>query len=230
MSARDAILARVRAACGGGAADAAARVRARIADPPGPTIPARARGPHSELLSRFVAMAEQVAATVAQVAGPDRVPAEVAGYMAREGLGVEAVIARPGARHGLAAGIPWHDAPRLILRQGPARDTDRVSVSPAVAGIAETGTVLVRCGAGLPNTLYFLPETHIVVLSASTIVGAYEDGWALLGREVSPAHWPPRAATMITGPSRTSDIEKTLQVGVHGPRRLHIIVVHGEKT
>jgi len=222
MTARAAILARVRAATrheNGGE-------KAVMAPPLHHTIPARARGTQAELVARFVAMAERVAATVAQVTGPHRVPAEVAGYMAREGLGDEALL----ARHGLVAEIPWRDAPRLILRQGPAQNSDRVSITQAVAGISETGTLLVHSGAGLPNSLHFLPETHIVVLAATNIVGAYEDGWALLDRAVSPTQVPPRAVTMITGPSRTSDIEKTLQVGVHGPRCLHVIVVHGEET
>ena len=221
-TARAAILARVRAATGlenGGE-------KAPMDHPFHHTIPARARGTQAELVARFVAMAERVAATVAQVTGPHRVPAEVAGYMARGRLGDEAIM----ARHGLVAEIPWRDAPRLMLRQGPAQDSDKVSITQAVAGIAETGTLLVHTGASLPNSLHFLPETHIVVLAAANIVGAYEDGWALLEEAVSPFQAPPRAVTMITGPSRTSDIEKTLQVGVHGPRRLHVIVVHGEET
>lgn len=219
MSARDAILTRVRAATGRQEGGGLAQVRARLADPPRHTIPVRALGTASQLVAQFMAMAERVSATAVEVAGAVRVPAEVAGYMAREGLGDEAVV----ARHGLVGEIPWRDAPRLMLRQGPARESDRVSITPAVAGIAETGTVLVHTAAGLPNSLHFLPETHIVVLAAANIVGAYEDGWALLEQST------PRAVTMITGPSRTSDIEKTLQVGVHGPRRAHVIIVHGEK-
>ncbi len=197
------------------------------ADRAGPhPIPARASGQGAALVADFVSQAEQAGASVIHVADQSTVPAEVATYLYREGLGSDIVI----APHPMFEDMPWRDAPRLTLRRGPARAADTVGVTPAAAGIAETGTLLVHSGATLPNTLYFLPETHIAVLWAADIVGGYEHAWDRMQDAVPDAEWPPRTVTLITGPSRTSDIEKTLQIGVHGPRRLHIVVIDGQKT
>ena len=76
----------------------------------------------------------------------------------------------------------------------------------------------------LPTTLNFLPEKHVVVLKASQVVGAYEDGWDRLRESHGPGSLP-RVVNFITGPSRTADIEQTIQLGAHGPRRLHVLLV-----
>ena len=77
-------------------------------------------------------------------------------------------------------------------------------------------------GPDHPTTLNFLPDTHIVVLRASQVVGPYEDAWARL-RAAATAM--PRTVNFVTGPSRTADIEQTIQLGAHGPRRLHIVLI-----
>ncbi|MEZ5579927.1 MAG: LUD domain-containing protein [Candidatus Competibacteraceae bacterium] len=64
-----------------------------------------------------------------------------------------------------------------------------------------------------PTTLNFLPDTHIVVLRADRIVGAYEDAWDLLRAR---GLGMPRTVNFITGPSRSADIEQTVQMGAHG--------------
>jgi L-lactate dehydrogenase complex protein LldG len=68
-----------------------------------------------------------------------------------------------------------------------------------------------------------LPDTHIAVVRASDIVGGLENAWDRL-RAAYP-NGPPRTVHLITGPSRTGDIEQTIQLGAHGPRRLHVILV-----
>jgi L-lactate dehydrogenase complex protein LldG len=104
--------------------------------------------------------------------------------------------------------------------------------------------LMLASGSGTPTTLNFLPDTHIVVLHAGQIVASYEDGWDLLRTLASrtPAPPPqageggspqsgdrvgalPRTVNLITGPSRTGDIEQRIQLGAHGPRRLHIVLV-----
>ena len=76
-------------------------------------------------------------------------------------------------------------------------------------------------GAETPTTLNFLPDTHIVVVRGEQVVAAYEDGWDRL-RDRGAI---PRTVNFITGPSRTGDIEQRIELGAHGPRRLHIILV-----
>jgi L-lactate dehydrogenase complex protein LldG len=205
---RDRILAALRATA---RASAPSRTIARV-------VPARARGDHAALVTRFVEMADLAGASVARVADAAGAPGAVAGYLARNGLGEDLVLAGEPA----LSALPWHHAPRLLVHRRPPLPTDRVSVTGAVAGVAETGTVLVRSGAQVANALHVLAEAHIVVLDAGAIVGSYEEAWARLvaGGEV------PRAATFITGPSRTADIEKTPQIGVHGPKGLHIVLIH----
>jgi L-lactate dehydrogenase complex protein LldG len=99
-----------------------------------------------------------------------------------------------------------------------------VSVTGAFAAIAETGTLMLLSGPSGPTTLNFLPDNHIVVLRASQLVGAYEEAWGRLRELYGPGKLP-RTVNLITGPSRTADIEQTIQLGAHGPRRLHILVV-----
>ena len=167
-------------------------------------------------------MAEEADASVARVASPAAVPAEVARYLAAENLPAELVMAPDP---GLDA-YPWGSRPLLAIRRGRAEPEDAVSVTPCLAAIAETGTLMLVSGADTPTTLNFLPDTHLVILRAGQVVAGYEDGWDLLraGRAAGPGALP-RAVNLITGPSRTGDIEQRIQLGAHGPRRLHIILV-----
>ena len=111
-----------------------------------------------------------------------------------------------------------------------AEDADAVSLTAAFAGIAETGTCMLLSGPESPTGLTLLPETHIVVLRVGQVVGPYEEAWARLRRRnAGDGAWSmPRTVSLITGPSRSADIEQTMQIGAHGPRRLHIVLVDGE--
>jgi len=215
--ARAAILGRLRGAIAArrSAGPAAARPDAYIR-------PLRAQGDRRELVARFREMALFAGASVATIADDAAAPGAVARYMSREKLG-DRLILSPSDR---ILKMPWKSTPRLSVRRSRFGPDDRVAVTEAVAGVAETGTLLVRSGSDSPNVLHLLPEAHIAIIDSAKIVGSYEDALEILGQE---AIWP-RAATFITGPSRTADIEKTPQIGVHGPRQLHIILIHGETT
>lgn len=168
----------------------------------------------------FVAMAEEVQATVTRVNTPAAVPEAVARYLASENLPAELVMA-PDPR---LEEIPWTTWPLLQIRRGRAQAEDRVSITPCHAAIAETGTLMLISGAQTPTTLNFLPETHIVVVRRDQVVATYEGGWDRL-RTVSKTEVLPRAVNFITGPSRTADIEQHIELGAHGPRRLHIVLL-----
>ncbi len=178
-------------------------------------IPARARGGTAELAERFVAMAREAAATVDRIASTGELPAAVAAFLDSQGLARTVTIA-PDA---MLRSISW--APDVEAGDDPVEASGMVAVTPAFAGIAETGTLMVHSGPASPNRFHFLPETHIAVLRAAAIVGGYEDAWARLALCFETL---PRSVTLITGPSRSSDIERQLQIGVHGPRRLHIVL------
>src|SRR5205085_6001380 len=115
---------------------------------------------------------------------------------------------------------------RLHLRRGKASPGDQVSMTPAFAAIAETGTLMLTSGAETPSTLNFLPDTHVVVLEAGQVVPTYEEGWTRLRARGDM----PRTVNFITGPSRTGDIEQRIQLGAHGPRRLHVVLVDEKST
>ena len=117
-------------------------------------------------------------------------------------------------------GMRWSN--RLIVERRAARGSDRLSVTGAFAGIAETGSVMLLSGPESPTTLNFLPEDHIVVLRESRIVPHLEDAWAMLREERESM---PRTVNLICGPSKTGDVELVILEGAHGPRRLRVVVV-----
>jgi L-lactate dehydrogenase complex protein LldG len=227
-TARADILAGIRRGLGRGVlpAEAAAGLAERVAAHRRNLIPARAAAlDHRGRIDLFVAMAEEVQTTVALVASGAAVPAEVVRYLAAENLPAELVMAPDPALDA----IPWDERPLLGIRRGRAEPHDAVSLTPCLAAVAETGTLMLVSGADTPTTLNFLPDTHIVVLRAGQIVASYEDGWDLVrARAASAADGWPRTVNLITGPSRTGDIEQRIQLGAHGPRRLHIVLVDEE--
>ncbi|MGH7111842.1 MAG: LutC/YkgG family protein [Stellaceae bacterium] len=224
--ARDEILSGIRRALRRGPVDpaTAAELRARVAAHRRHLIPARAAAlGRREQVDLFVAMAEEVQATVARVSLLAEVPEAVARYLSGENLPAELVMAPASALDA----IPWESRPLLHIRRGRAEASDPASLTPAFAAIAETGTLMLISGVETPTTLNFLPDTHIVILREEQIVAAYEDAWDRL-RARAGARLP-RTVNFITGPSRTADIEQHLELGAHGPRRLHIVMVaeHG---
>ena len=110
--------------------------------------------------------------------------------------------------------------------EGPGRGRDPPGDGGALAGVAANGTFMMASGPASPTTLNFLPETHMVVLRTADIAGCYEDAWDRL-RAAQDGEPLPRTVNLITGPSRTADIEQTIQLGAHGPRRLCILLVDG---
>ena len=100
---------------------------------------------------------------------------------------------------------------------------DEACVSHAFAGIAETGTLALLSGPDNPTSLNFLPEHHIVVIEAKDMAGDMETVLARL-KKASSKHGLPRTLNLVTGPSRSGDIEQTIILGAHGPRALHIVI------
>ena len=199
-------------------ADQAAMLSGRMAAHPRHLIPARSRLPASGQVALFVRNVEAAFGTVASVPDSESVPGAVADYLAAQNLPGSLIM----APHPELQAIPWQDRPLLEVRQGRAEATDAVSVQHGFAGIAETGTLMLPGSPQRPVTLNLLADTAIVVLRASHVVGAYEDGWDRLRAAVGTM---PRNVMFVTGPSRSADIEQTLELGAHGPRRLHVVLV-----
>ena len=200
-------------------ADQAAALEDRLRDPKPNLIPARARGDAKAPVELFVEMAGNAQATLTRVKSARDVPGAVAKYLASENLPAAFVMA-PDSELDT---IPWSERPMLSIRRGKTEGNDQVSVTGAFAAIAETGTLMLTSGPNHPSTLNFLPETHVVVLAASKVVGPYEEAWTRLraGRDGTL----PRTVNFVTGPSRSGDIEQRLLMGAHGPRRLHVVLI-----
>jgi L-lactate dehydrogenase complex protein LldF len=90
----------------------------------------------------------------------------------------------------------------------------RVGLTAALAGIAETGSLVLTAGKERPLTASLLPEVHIAVIQADDILPTVKAALQL------PELLTASSAVLITGPSRTADIEMTLTIGVHGPAEL----------
>ena len=194
-------------------------VETRLATPPrGPSV-ARAQVPQPQKVALFCQWAEANNATVARVA-PGEVPGAVSAYLMRNNLPADAAMA-PSP---LLDRYDWASQKMLALRRGRGEGSDQVSITGAFAGIAETGTLVMVSGPDHPVSLNLLPDTHVVVLRELDIVADYEDIWTRL-RERYGKNAMPRTVNTITGPSRTGDIEQAMELGAHGPRRMHIVVV-----
>ena len=96
-------------------------------------------------------------------------------------------------------------------------------MSHAFGAIAETGTLMLTSGTDNPTTLNFLPENHIVIVDAADIKGDLEALMSELRKTYGKGEMP-RTVNLVTGPSRSGDIEQKIILGAHGPRALHVIV------
>jgi len=205
-------------------ADQRAMIDGRLATHPRHLIPARSRLPRPGQVALFIRNVEKEFGTVARVAAADDVPAAIADYLAAQNLPSGFAL----APHPELTGLPWSSRPMLEFETRRAEASDAVAVQHGFAGIAETGTLMLPSDPARPTTLNILADTGIVVLRASRIVGAYEDAWDWLRAERTDpltGGFMPRNVMLVTGPSRSADIEQTLELGAHGPRRLHIILL-----
>ena len=217
MSARDAILARIRRAQGrpgaGPSDDELAAARAVIARrEPGPQ-PAIARP--ADPVAHFLAECDRVGTTHARIGDEREAPFEVARYL--DAIGQEK---RAVAWPGLAA-LDWAGAGVHVEARAAGAD-DAVGITGAFCAIAETGTLLLLGGAQTPKLNALLPETHVAIAHRARLVATLEDAFALLRAERGEL---PRATWFVSGPSRTADIEQTIVIGAHGPYRVHVILV-----
>ncbi len=124
--------------------------------------------------------------------------------------------------------LAWNSVPALnesrltragikVIRTG--NPTAKAGITSAAAAIAETGTLVIPSGKGQPLSTSLLPEIHIAVIQSSQIVYSLEE--AIQIKAVRDAS----ATVLITGPSRTADIEMTLTIGVHGPKELIVYIL-----
>lgn len=160
-------------------------------------------------------------------ARPDTWPAVVRAFCDREGL--KNLLFGPASEAGAALAAAWpaegtqlmpYDRPVEAFKEELFQGVD-AGFTGTVGGVAETGGLLLLPGPAEPRLLSLVPPVHIALLRASTIQDTFWSavkalGW---GRALPPN------ALMISGPSKTADIEQTLAYGVHGPKRLIVVLV-----
>ena len=220
--ARALVLSRIRAGLGVAGRDRTreAAVEEHLRAHPRGTIPARAQAEREALLELMTTMLAAQGAEVTRATTPEDAVRAVAEDLRNHNLPSRL---RMGADVQLAA-LPWGVMPGVELVFGPANGEDRAGLSRAVAAAAETGTLVLVSGADNPTTLAFLPETHFILIRAGGVIGSYEEAFDRL-RAIYGEGVLPRTVNLISGPSRTADIEQTIVRGAHGPKRLHVVIL-----
>ena len=169
-----------------------------------------------DLVALFLSKLEAVSATHVVLPDLAAVPDHLAAWLAARTLPVDFILA---AEPRLSA-IDWASAGLRPALRAPEVLAPATIVSGAFAGVAETGSVaLVTSGQSRPSH-NLLADSHIVIIERAQILPAIEDVWRAAARGGLP-----RSLAFITGPSRTADIEMSMELGVHGAVRLHVIVI-----
>lgn len=144
--------------------------------------------------------------------------------------GVRRLLAGPDTaisgmlRHAdLPATLDWFDTPIEACKASLFNATD-AGITTTRGGIAETGSLLVWPTRNEPRTLSLVPPIHIAVLHADAL---YETLHAAMDAQAWASDLPTNAL-LITGPSKTADIQRLLVYGAHGPKRLVILLVHAD--
>ena len=158
---------------------------------------------------------------------PAEWPGAVRAFCLREGLGT--LLYGPRSADGGALAAAWPGgAPALVPYDEPVeRFKDALfhrvdaGFTSTRAGVAETGGLLLEPGPREPRLLSLVPPLHLALLRASTL---HDTLWSAV-RALGWGKAPSPNALLISGPSKTADIEQTLAYGVHGPKRLVVVLV-----
>ncbi|MBI2238380.1 MAG: LUD domain-containing protein [Actinobacteria bacterium] len=201
-----------------------ARVRDRLGGdevPPLPeTLPPTQSSGDGRLFERFDEQLEKVGGEVRRVAA-----GEIAAAIAELAAGEETAVVATGVGDHLEAvteGLRRAGC-RAVEPTREASASAGLGITGAALGVASTGSVLLPMGPDSPRVASLLPPHHVVILPEDRLAQGFEELYAAM-----PGH--ARSASqvvLVTGPSRTADIEMTIVRGVHGPARLTVLVVGG---
>ncbi len=214
-------------------ADFMARVRAALGrspsqptpvPPPPPAVPAalvRLAGPDEDLPARFTLQAHAVGIEVRPIAGSDlvksvlRIVDELGAKRVLTGVGTlpQALGLNDALRRKGVTVIDWRASPGF----GVQYDAD-LGVTDVHAAIAESGTLVCQSDAGHSRGLSLVPPVHVAVVRREDVLPDLVDFFARSGAL-------PSSVALITGPSKTADIEGVLITGVHGPGRVIVLLV-----
>ncbi len=198
---------------------------------PGVIVPVTHDARRAELISQFARELEAVGGAFLGIFSPDEVRArtvalarDIGAHTAAIGAGVTldtAAVARALEQAGIA-----------VIRPGASGDAERASyrerlagcdlgIVEANAGIAATGTLAVIGTSASPNSLTLLPPANLIIVNADRMRADLAAAVSAIGAET----FTTKRVALITGPSRTADIEKMIVLGVHGPRKLYALAI-----
>ena len=145
--------------------------------------------------------------------------------------GLKQLLYAPGGPHGAEIERGWpadNEGPRLITRDQPVATWKEElffeiggAVTSVRAGIAETGTLVLWPDAAEPRSLSLVPPVHFAILRVESLYSTFQE-------LIETEQWRqglPTNALLVSGPSKSADIEQTLAYGIHGPVELIVILV-----
>ena len=197
-------------------------------------LPVSAVARRARLGSRFIQQVEAVSGTVVKATSEAAACAAIGSLCRERGISRIAIGAAispdlSSALAGLAKGGseqvscgPVREQDRLLTREHAA--LCEMGIAEAHYAIAATGTLAVIANASNPRSLSLLPPISVVIVNVDGIVDDLATALRLLTPEISNG----AQLTLITGPSRTADIEKRIVLGVHGPKELFVILIWPE--
>ncbi len=169
------------------------------------------------LVDKFIEKHTAVKGSVKIVSSFAEVPAAVSEFLNEHDLPNDMVMGKSD----FLSQFDWPQDWKISKRT--AQKTDVISVTDAICVIAETGTIVIASSPKVSSTHLFLPENHIVILNFGQVVRHLEDALKISSPQIESES---RGFHMITGPSKTADVEQTIQYGAHGPKRLHIVMIN----
>jgi len=169
----------------------------------------------ADAAAHFIGKSKASVADVHEIAAPEEAPEAILAILTGAGLAPRLHL----PAHSPLNALSWQRAPGLAVVQGLPSGDDN-AFSGADYGIAETGTLVFLSGPQSASSWHFRPGREFVLLRRSSILPRFEDIIALLSAEGRM----PATLNLVTGPSRTADIEQTIELGAHGPRAVHILI------
>ncbi|HEX4079455.1 MAG TPA: LUD domain-containing protein [Rhizomicrobium sp.] len=191
-------------------------IRARRSGPVPKPAPYLVAPPGDDLAGHFADRARGAAARVSILGGADEIPAVIADVLRARNLPAIVHLPPDPSLDNLA----WSSAPGLTLVHN-APGPDDTAVGTASFAIAETGTLVYTAAAARPASWHFRPGLEIALVAAESIQADLEQVLTRMKQRGAL----PSTINLVTGPSRTGDIEQTLELGAHGPKELVILIV-----
>ena len=107
----------------------------------------------------------------------------------------------------------------FTVHRGAAPALEGAETSTASYGLADTGSVVLAASPEEPRARSLLPDVHVTLLREDVILPGLPELFAAVGADL------PSSLAIVSGPSRSADIEQRLTVGVHGPAEVHVVLL-----